>query len=158
MGSDFNVKMLWETGLVTYEPLHWLAKDIPVKLAQYAIEHNLLDTSGWKRFKRYARQQRQMERLIKQAKLRSFSLRPKYKYGFEVPRDYDHVLQLDQQNGNMKWFDANVEEHKMLQEYDVFIDKGVYQNAKVTKRFVSTQSLMLSTMVDTELELLPTVT
>ena len=98
MGSDFNVKMLWETGLVTYEPLHWLAKDIPVKLAQYSIEHNLFDTPGWKCFKRHARQQRLMERLIKQAKLRSFRLCPKYKYGFEVPRDYNHALELDRQN------------------------------------------------------------
>ena len=33
MGSEFNVKMLWETGEVTYKPLDWLAKDIPVELA-----------------------------------------------------------------------------------------------------------------------------
>ena len=131
MGSEFNVKMLWETSEMTYEPLDWLAKDIPVELAQYAIEHNLLDTPGWSRFKRIARRQDKIERIIKQAKLRSYRLRPKYKYGFEVPRDYNHALQLDRQNGNTKWFDANVEEHKKLQEYDVFIDKGVYQNAKV---------------------------
>ena len=98
MGSEFNVKMLWETGEVTYKAQDWLAKDIPVEIAQYAIEHNLLDTPGWKRFKRHARQQRLMERLIKQAKLRSFRLCPKYKYGFEVPRDYNHALELDRQN------------------------------------------------------------
>ena len=55
MGIEFNVKMLWETGEVTYKPLDWLAKDIPVELAQYDIEHNLLDTPGWKRFKRHER-------------------------------------------------------------------------------------------------------
>ena len=72
-----------------------------------------------------------MERLIKQANLHSFRLHPKYKYGFEVPRNYAHALKLDQLNGNTKWFDANVKEHKKLQEYDVFMDKGVYQNTKV---------------------------
>ena len=51
MGSKYNVKMLWETGEVIYEPLDLLAKDITVDLSQYAIDHNLLDVTGWKRFK-----------------------------------------------------------------------------------------------------------
>ena len=54
-GSEYNVKMLWETGEVTYEPLDFLAKDIPVELAQYAIENGLLNNPGWRRFKRYKR-------------------------------------------------------------------------------------------------------
>ena len=51
--SKYNVKMLWETGKITYEPLNFLTKDIPVELVQYAIENNLLNKSGWKLFKRY---------------------------------------------------------------------------------------------------------
>ena len=61
--------MLWETGEVTFEPLDFLAKDIPVELAQYAIENGLLNKPGWRRFKRYKRRQKQVERLIRQAKL-----------------------------------------------------------------------------------------
>ena len=79
--------MLWETGEVTYEPLDFLAKDIPVELAQYAIENGLLNKPGWRRFKRYKRRQKQVERLIRQAKLQSYRTRTKYKYGFEVPRN-----------------------------------------------------------------------
>ena len=87
--------MLWETGEVTYEPLDFLAKDIPVKLAQYAIEDSLLNKPGWKRFKRYKWRQKQVERLIRQAKLQSYCLCIKYKYGFKVPRNYKHTMELD---------------------------------------------------------------
>ena len=41
--SEYNVQMLWETGEVTFKPLDFLAKDIPVKLAQYVIENSLLN-------------------------------------------------------------------------------------------------------------------
>ena len=40
------MKMIWETGEVTCDPLDWLAKYIPVELAQYAINNNLLDLPG----------------------------------------------------------------------------------------------------------------
>ena len=46
MGSEYNVKILWETGEVMYEPWDRLAKDIPVKLTQYAIDNYLLDILG----------------------------------------------------------------------------------------------------------------
>ena len=51
MGSKYNVKMLWETGEITYEPLDFLARDIPVELARFAMDNDLLDKPGWKRFK-----------------------------------------------------------------------------------------------------------
>jgi hypothetical protein len=43
MGSDYNVKTGWETGVVSIEPLDFLAKDIPVDLAMYAKKHDLLE-------------------------------------------------------------------------------------------------------------------
>ena len=52
MGSEYNFKMLWETREVTYEPLDWLAKDIPVVISQYAIDaNNLLDLPNWRHLK-----------------------------------------------------------------------------------------------------------
>jgi hypothetical protein len=51
MGSDYNVRMGWETGAVSVEPLDFLAKDIPVDLAMYAKKHDLLDKEGWKSLK-----------------------------------------------------------------------------------------------------------
>ena len=38
--------MLLETGELTSEPLDFLAKDIPVELAQYAMEYGLLNKPG----------------------------------------------------------------------------------------------------------------
>jgi hypothetical protein len=49
-GSDYNVKVEWETGEITQEPLAILTKDIPVDLAKYAKENDLLDQPGWKQF------------------------------------------------------------------------------------------------------------
>ena len=34
-------------------------------------------------------------------------------------------------NGNKTWSDDNVKEYKKQQEFDVFIDKGVYDNTKI---------------------------
>ena len=51
-GSEYNVKMLWETGEITYEPLDFLAQDIPMELAQFTMDNDLLDKPGWKQFKR----------------------------------------------------------------------------------------------------------
>ena len=55
VGSKYNVLVKWEDGSTTYEPLTVLAKDAPDMCAQYATQHDLLDTDGWKQFKRNAR-------------------------------------------------------------------------------------------------------
>ena len=52
-GSSYNVKVLWESGEVTWEPLTTKKKDgvydcDPITVAIYADKHNLLDTTGWK--------------------------------------------------------------------------------------------------------------
>ena len=49
-GSAFNVLAEWESGETTYEPLGLIASDDPVTCAEYAKQHNLLDTADWKRF------------------------------------------------------------------------------------------------------------
>ena len=45
----------WESGEVTYEPLTLISKDDPITCAVYAKKHDLLDTTGWKHLKRYAK-------------------------------------------------------------------------------------------------------
>ena len=40
--------------------------------------------------------------MANQAKLRSFRLVPRYKYGCMVPRNYEHAKQLDKVNNNEK--------------------------------------------------------
>ena len=54
-GSNFNVRVLWDNGEITDEPLQLFGRDAPVECAAYAQENNLLDTQEWKRFRRLAR-------------------------------------------------------------------------------------------------------
>ena len=61
--------------------------------AQYMlrIKKNLQETKGWKIFKGITNRQKKIFRLVNQAKLRYFRLAPKYKYWFQVPRNYKHA-------------------------------------------------------------------
>ena len=123
-GSRYNVLVNWETGESTYEPLHIIAADDPVSCAIYAKENNLLEEEGWKRFKRLAKRQKKLVRLLNQAKLQSFRTRPIYMFGYLVPRNHDQAMQLDERNGNTRWRDAEKLELKQIMEYKTFIDKG----------------------------------
>ena len=96
----------------------------PVTCAIYARDKNLLELEGWKRFKRIAKKQKQLFRMANQAKLRSYNRAPKFKYGFEVPRDYKHAMWLDRRNGNTKWLDATKLEMGQLDDYSTFRDVG----------------------------------
>jgi hypothetical protein len=48
-GSTSNVLVAWETGESTYDSLDLIASDDPITCAEYALKHNLLDETGWKR-------------------------------------------------------------------------------------------------------------
>ena len=76
----------------------------------------MLEVEGWKCLKSITRRKKKMKRLAKQAKLRSFRTAPKFMYGFQVPCDYKEAIELDAQNGNMKWTDAIDLEMKQLDE------------------------------------------
>ena len=88
-GSKYNVIAEWENGEITPKPLSIIAAGDLVTCAIYAKESDLLDTPGWKQFKRLAKRAKKFLRAINQAKLRSYNRAPKFKHGFEVPRDYD---------------------------------------------------------------------
>ena len=123
-GCRYNVLVNWESGESTYEPLNIIAADDPVTCAIYAKKHNLLEQEGWKRFKRLAKRQKKLIRLVNQAKLRSYNNRLTYKYGIVVPNNRAHAMALDEENGNKKWFDAERLELKQINEYDTFTDEG----------------------------------
>ena len=96
----------WENGETTLEPLQLIAADDPVTCAIYASENKLLNFPGWRQFKSSAINQQKLSRMINQAKLKSFNLSPRFKYGFEIPRTYDQAIQLDERNNNTLWKDA----------------------------------------------------
>ena len=60
----------WESGEVTYEPLTLISKDDPITCAVYAKKHDLLDTTGWRHLKRYAKTSKRPIRAVKQSRIR----------------------------------------------------------------------------------------
>ena len=74
--------------------------------AEYAKKHDLLHLDGWKRLEHIAKNQKQLTRAINQSKIRQVRRSAVYQFGFLIPIDYKQAQQLDEQNGNSKWYDA----------------------------------------------------
>ena len=89
-----------------------MKKDIPVDLAIYAKENNLLELDGWNTLKQLVDRSKLTERFVKQAKLHSLKYTPRYKYGFEVFKNYKDAERLDKRNNNQNWMNANKLEHE----------------------------------------------
>ena len=132
-GSKYNVMVEWESGEVTYEPLTLISKDDPITCAVYAKKHDLLDTTGWKHLKRYAKTSKRLIRAIKQSRIRQVRASARYQHGFQVPKDYNDAMRLDKENGNTHWQDAMDLELTQIHEYKVFKDTGKakFHNGKV---------------------------
>ena len=132
-GSKYNVMVEWESGEVTYEPLTLISKDDPITCAVYAKKHDLLDTTGWKHLKRYAKTSKRLIRAVKQSRIRQVRASARYRHGFQVPKDYNDAMRLDKENGNTHWQDAMDLELTQIHEYKVFKDTGKakFHNGKV---------------------------
>ena len=132
-GSKYNVMVEWESGEVTYEPLTLISKDDPITFAVYAKKHDLLDTTGWKHLKRYAKTSKRLIRAVKQSRIRQVRASARYQHGFQVPKDYNDAIRLDKENSDTHWQDAMDLELTQIHEYKVFKDTGKAQfhNGKV---------------------------
>ena len=132
-GSKYNVMVEWESGEITYEPLALISKDDPITCAVYAKKHDLLDTTGWKHLKRYAKTSKRLIRAVKQSRIRHVRASARYQHAFQVPRDYNDAMRLDKENGNTHWQDAMDLELTQIHEYKVFRDTGKakFHNGKV---------------------------
>ena len=115
----------WETGETTYKPLDLIAKDDPVTCAEYAKRNGLLSTPGWRRFKSLGMKGEKISRVVYQAKQRSHRREPYWKFGVLVPRTHEQSVEIDRQNGNTKWQEAEATEIRQLHEYSTFLDKGI---------------------------------
>ena len=132
-GSKYNVMVERGPGEVTYEPLTLISKDDPITCAVYAKKHDLLDTTGWKHLKRYAKTSKRLIRAVKQSRIRQVRASARYQHGFQVPKDYNDAMRLDKENGNTHWQDAMDLELTQIHEYKVFKDTGKakFHNGKV---------------------------
>ena len=132
-GSKYNVMVEWESGEVTNEPLTLISKDDPITCAVYAKKHDLLDTTGWKHLKSYAKTSKRLIRAVKQSRIHQVRASGRYQHGFQVPKDYNDAMRLDKENGNTHWQDAMDLELTQIHEYKVFKDTGKakFHNGKV---------------------------
>jgi hypothetical protein len=64
--------------------------------------------------------------LVKQAKLRSYCNAPKYKFGYQIPRDYEEAMKFDELNCNNRWDQSVKAKMQQLDDYHCFIDAGIY--------------------------------
>ena len=67
-----------------------------------------MDGIHWKKL---ANRSKLSKRLVKQAKLHLLKYSSKYKYSFEVPKNYADTERLDRKNDNGNWKNANKLEH-----------------------------------------------
>ena len=155
-GSKYNVMVEWETGEITDEPLSLIAADDPVTCAEYAKKHDLLHLDGWKRLKHIAKNQKELTRAINQSTIRQVRRLAVYQFGFLIPKDYKQALQLDEQNGNSKWYDATKLEMDQINEYKSFRtmgkpnmipSRGRYPMAQMDTRKSGSTSFLLSNMM-----------
>jgi Reverse transcriptase (RNA-dependent DNA polymerase) len=122
-GSRWNVLVAWETGELTYEPLKVVQHD-KLMCALYARKHNLLNEPGWVQFRKHAKREKKLVRMANQARLHSFRTAPVYMFGHLVPRNHEQAIEIDKQNGNTRWQDAEKEELKAILGYGTFNDLG----------------------------------
>ena len=94
------MRVEWENGEITDEPLSVIAVDAPTACAIYAKKKGLLNKPGWRRFRRLAKRTGKIFSEVNKAKLRQYNSKPKFKYGIEVPKDSADALRLDKINGN----------------------------------------------------------
>ena len=52
-------------------------------------------------------------------------------YGYQVPKDYKEAILLDKKNGNTRWADCTSLELQQMQDYQVFIDKGLFSDTGI---------------------------
>ena len=124
-GSSWNVKVNWENGSSTYEPLHFFAKCDPVICSLYASKNNLLDTPGWKQFKNLAKAQRKLLCMENQDKLKCFRSQSTYSLGVRVPRNHMEAKEIDQINKDSKWQQAEQLDIKKIDRNQVLEDLGI---------------------------------
>ena len=130
-GSRINLLVRWENGETTWEP-YWhrdktgLSQQCPVDVALFLLRKGLIGQPGFeaKWIRDTVKNVKKLRRRVNQAKLHSYRTRTKWKYGFEVPRNHDHAMELDAKNGNTRWRDAEIVELTLLGEYSAFKDIG----------------------------------
>jgi hypothetical protein len=122
--GGYKLNVGWASGERTWTDLTPLFNDDPVSVSLYAMKNDLLHTDGFRRCRKYTKNTKKLARMINQARLKSYRNKPVYQYGYQVPRNHDEAVFIDERVGNTKWQDAEKLELRQLFEYDTFKDLG----------------------------------
>ena len=123
--GKWQLKIQWGDATITWNDLDTTWQDDPVSVAMYAKKNDLLKTPGWKRCKHIAKNSKVLARMINQARLKNLRNRPVYKYGFQVPRNHEEAVAIDERMGNTMWQDAEKLEIQQLFDYEAFKSIGL---------------------------------
>ena len=74
-----------------------------------------------------------MIRMLCQEKLHSARSSLRHMFGVCVPRNHEEAMQLDRENGNTKWRDAEIRELDEIHSFNTFESKG--KGAKVPEGY-----------------------
>ena len=80
----------------TWEPMEIIKEDDPVTLAEYARDHDLLNSSRWKWAKRYLMLKKRSLNYLRQLHAKKNNKGPKYQFGEQVPKSIKEALAIDQ--------------------------------------------------------------
>ena len=87
-------------------PSHSLLQMIQYHVPSMLGRTTFINLQDGKDSKALAKMQGKLFRLINQVKLRNFRNKPKFKYGYEIPKNFKHAVEIDKRNGNTLWQDA----------------------------------------------------
>ena len=123
--GGYQVLVKWASAKADWRDLALIFNDDPVTVSLYAKKKGLLSTPGWRRCKRYIRNGKNLGRAINQVRLKNNRNRPRYKYGYQVPRDHNEAMLIDEKNGNDKWAKSEELELSQIVDYDTFKSLGI---------------------------------
>ena len=128
--NQVQVKIQWDNGDVTWEPLNSLRKDDPVTLAKYAHKKGITNKRGWKWSRKINKRPKKLLRMLRINASQKGAARKtvKYKFGVQIPKHPMHALELDRLNGNTKWRDALQLEIDQLLKFETFL---IYEKGEI---------------------------
>ena len=87
-----EIKIKWDTGEATWEPMSEIRKSDPVTIARYSKDNELTEKPGWKWTNRFTKNKKKFLRLSRQM-ASSKRNTPRYKFGVRVPRTVKEALE-----------------------------------------------------------------
>jgi len=118
-GKHVRVKAQFTDGDIKWVSMEAVRLQDPTALAIYALEHNLIQSPGWKWCKDYICHG--VERNDRRRAMATKTVgSPKYKFGIEIPTSPTHAYKLDRVNGDTLWRDATDTEIKQINDYTTF--------------------------------------